>query len=113
MKTLPWIVAGVGAGMATYMMLRQQRTPQLATAAGTGYGAVDDAANRTDAWGDQQRVAGAGTNVVGKVKEGLGRLTGNDQLASEGAADQVAGTVRNAAGGVGNAAGQTLRDLNF
>lgn len=110
MKTLPWILAGVGAGVATYLILQQQRGGAYATS--TGYDAVDDAADRTDAWGVRQRAAGAGTNVVGKVKEGFGRLTGNDQLASEGVADQAAGQVRDAAGTIANAAGQTLRDLN-
>lgn len=112
MKTsVPWILAGVGAGVATYLMMRQQRTLQPAT--DTGWDAVDDAANRTDAWGAEQRVAGTGSNVLGKVKEGIGRVTGNDRLANEGAADQAAGTVRNAVGTVANAAGQTMRDLNF
>lgn len=113
MKTLPWILAGVGASLATYLMMRQQRGPQFATATDTGYDAVDDAADRTASWGDRQRIAGAGSNVAGKVKEGFGRMTGNTQLANEGAADQAAGTVRDAAGTVANAAGQTLRDLNF
>ena len=120
--TLPWILAGVGAGVATYFMLRQQQgSPQFATSTGsrfgsrtgTGYDAVDDAADRTAMWGDKQRVTGAGTNLVGKVKEGFGRVTGNDSLAAEGAADQAAGSIKNAAGNVANAAGQTLKDLNF
>lgn len=111
MKTLPWILAGVGASVATYLVMRQQRGPAFATS--TGYGAVDNAADQTDAWGVRQRAAGAGTNLVGKVKEGFGKLTGDDQLASEGVGDQAAGQVRNAAGTVANAAGQTLRDLNF
>lgn len=106
---IPWILAGVGAGAATYLLLRQPTTSQYAT----GYSGVDDAANRTALWGDKQRVAGSGTNLVGNIKEGIGRLTGNDDLATEGAADQAAGTVRNAAGAVANAAGKTLKDLNF
>ena len=118
--TLPWILAGVGASVATYLVMRQQQgSPQLATntgsrfGTGTGFNAVDDAADRTATWGDKQRIAGTGSNLVGKVKEGFGRITGNDSLATEGAADQAAGTVRNAAGNVANAAGQTLKDLNF
>lgn len=121
-SSLPWILAGVGAGVATYLMMRQQGgTPAFATntgsslgaGTGTGYDAVDSAANRTAAWGDKQRIAGAGSSVVGKVKEGFGRLTGNDNLAAEGTADQAAGSLRDAAGNVANAAGQTLKDLNF
>jgi uncharacterized protein YjbJ (UPF0337 family) len=120
--TLPWILAGVGASVATYLMFRQQQgLPQFATNTGAGFGsgtgtglnAVDDAANRTSTWGDKQRLAGAGSNLLGKVKEGLGRVTGNDSLAAEGTADQAAGSVRNATGAVANAAGKTLKDLNF
>jgi uncharacterized protein YjbJ (UPF0337 family) len=119
--TLPWLLAGIGASVATYLMFRQQEglTPALATNKGTGigtrtgYNAVDDAADRTAAWGDKQRIAGAGSNLVGKVKEGFGRVTGNDNLAAEGTADQAAGSLRNSAGKVANAAGRALKDLNF
>jgi uncharacterized protein YjbJ (UPF0337 family) len=46
------------------------------------------------------------------VKEGLGNLTGNPDLADEGIGDQVAGSVREGVGKVAQAAGQTLHDLN-
>ena len=116
MKTvIPWIAAGVGAGIATWFMLRNQTAPALRTAGGptAGYGSVDDAADRTASWGDRQRIAGTGTRVLGKMKEGLGRITGDPNLADSGAADQAEGTLRDAAGKVANAAGQTLKDLNF
>ena len=110
MKALPLILAGVGASVATYLLLRQSDA-QFAT--GTGFNAVDDAAGRTASWGDKQRIAGAGSNLAGKLKEGFGRVTGNDRLASEGTVDQAAGTLRNATGTVANAPSQTLKDLNF
>lgn len=119
-STLPWILAGVGASVATYLMMRQQQgSPAFDTGTGfgsrtgTGFNSVDDAADHTATWGDKQRLAGAGSNLMGKVKEGFGRVTGNDSLAAEGTADQAAGSVRNTAGNVANAAGQTLKDLNF
>jgi uncharacterized protein YjbJ (UPF0337 family) len=46
------------------------------------------------------------------VKEGLGNLTGNPDLANSGAADQAEGDVREGAGKLAQAAGQTLHDLN-
>jgi uncharacterized protein YjbJ (UPF0337 family) len=108
MKALPWILAGVGAGAAiAYVMLNQPR-PQ----AETGWGSVENAAGRTWGWGSKTRVSGAGTNVAGKVKEGFGRLTGDADLADEGAADQAIGTVKNAVGAVAQAAGETIHDLN-
>ena len=40
---------------------------------------------------DKDRVAGAAKNVGGKMKEGVGKLTGDTKLQSEGKADQLKG----------------------
>jgi uncharacterized protein YjbJ (UPF0337 family) len=93
MKAFPWIIAGIGAGIAAYVILNQPG-PQYAT----GNDDVEDAASRTTAWGSKQRI--------------YGRVTGDDQLADEGFADQVVGAVRNTTGSVAQAAGQTLHELN-
>lgn len=55
---------------------------------------------------DKDRIKGAGQNMGGKVKEGVGDLTGDAKLQQEGHADQVKGKVTNAIGG----AKDTLRD---
>lgn len=55
---------------------------------------------------DQDRVEGAAKNIGGKIKEGVGNVTGDEKLKAEGKADQVAGKVQNAVGGVKD----TLRD---
>jgi uncharacterized protein YjbJ (UPF0337 family) len=49
---------------------------------------------------DQDRVEGSATNLGGKVKEGAGKLTGDEKLRNEGVGDQVKGKVQNAAGRV-------------
>ncbi len=49
---------------------------------------------------DKDRVDGSATNMGGKVKEGAGKLTGDDKLRSEGMMDQVKGKVQNAVGGI-------------
>lgn len=49
---------------------------------------------------DKDRIEGAALNVAGKIKEGLGNITGNDKLKAEGKADQIEGKVLNAIGGV-------------
>ncbi|MDR7039796.1 MULTISPECIES: CsbD family protein [Methylobacterium] len=49
---------------------------------------------------DQDRVEGSATNLGGKVKEGAGRLTGDEKLKNEGIADQVKGKVQNIVGSV-------------
>jgi len=49
---------------------------------------------------DKDRVEGSGTNLGGKVKEGVGKLTGDSKTQAEGKADQVKGKVQNAVGGI-------------
>ena len=52
---------------------------------------------------DKDRVEGAATNIKGKIKEAAGNVTGDAKLKSEGKADQVAGKVQNAIGGAKDA----------
>jgi len=52
---------------------------------------------------DKDRVEGAATNLKGKIKEAAGKVTGDAKLKSEGKADQVAGKVQNAVGGMKDA----------
>ena len=66
----------------------------------------------TFGWGTKRRAEGKAGSVVGAIKEGVGRLTGNQQMADEGAADRVVGDIKDAAGKVGHAAAQTIHDLN-
>jgi uncharacterized protein YjbJ (UPF0337 family) len=108
MKSLSWIVAGVGAGaLLAYVILNQPRLQ-----ADTGWDSVENTAGRTFGWGSKTRLSGAGTNVAGKLKEGVGRVLGDNNLAGEGAADQAVGSVKNAVGKVAQAAGKTIHDLN-
>jgi uncharacterized protein YjbJ (UPF0337 family) len=107
MKAFPWIFVGVGFGVLAYIVLNQP-SPQYAT----GDDDVEYAAGRTTLWGSKQRLAGTGGNVAGKIKEGLGRVTGDDQLANEGAADQLVGAIKDTAGKAAQVAGQTIHDLN-
>nr|WP_295236109.1 CsbD family protein [uncultured Brevundimonas sp.] len=55
---------------------------------------------------DHDRIAGAAKNIGGKIKEGVGKVTGDTKLQAEGKADQVEGKVQNAVGG----AKDSLRD---
>ena len=45
---------------------------------------------------DKDRVEGAATNIKGKIKEGVGKMTGDAKTEAEGQADQVRGKARNA-----------------
>jgi uncharacterized protein YjbJ (UPF0337 family) len=107
MKGLTWLIAGVGVAVAAYIVLNQPG-PRYAT----GDDDVEYAADRTALWGSKQRLSGTGGRLAGKLKEGLGRATGSGQLEGEGVADQVAGAVKDTAGQVAQAAGQTIHDLN-
>jgi uncharacterized protein YjbJ (UPF0337 family) len=107
MKSLPWIIAGVGVGLAAYVILNQP-PPQYAN----GYDDVEDVADKTAFWGSKQRIKGTGGRIVGKVKEGFGRATGNDDLAGEGLVDQAVGAVKDGAGKAANAVGKAIHDLN-
>jgi uncharacterized protein YjbJ (UPF0337 family) len=107
MKALTWVIAGVGVGVIAYIVLNQPG-PEYAT----GDDDVEYAADRAALWGSKQRIYGAGSGVAGKVKESIGRVTGDDQLAGEGMADQMAGAVKDTAGRAAQAVGQTVHDLN-
>ena len=52
---------------------------------------------------DKDRVKGSATNVCGKVKEGAGKVTGDEKLKSEGVLDQAKGKVQNAVGSIKDA----------
>ncbi|SDQ41379.1 CsbD family protein [Brevundimonas sp. 374] len=49
---------------------------------------------------DHDRIEGAAKNIGGKIKEGVGKVTGDTKLQAEGKADQVEGKVQNTVGGV-------------
>ncbi|MGA9242574.1 MAG: CsbD family protein [Silvibacterium sp.] len=108
MKALPWIIGGLGLGFAAYYLLNSARPDYAIGSDNVG----TSAARKIFGWGTKQRAAGTGERIGGRLKEGLGRITGNDDLAEEGLADQAAGTFRDATGAVANAAGQTIQDLS-
>ncbi len=107
MKALSWILAAAGISVVVYLIVN---APSAQYASGDPD--VEDAANKTSAWGSRQRVTGTGGSLLGKAKQGLGDLTGNDQLAGEGVVDETVGTVKDAAGQAAHAVSDTLHDLN-
>ena len=52
---------------------------------------------------DKDRAKGSATNLGGNVKEGAGKLTGDEKLKGEGKLDQAKGKVQNAVGGIKDA----------
>ncbi len=55
---------------------------------------------------DKDRVTGVMDQAKGAIKEGVGKVTGDQKLQAEGKADKAAGKVENAVGG----AKDTVRD---
>jgi uncharacterized protein YjbJ (UPF0337 family) len=49
---------------------------------------------------DKDRIQGSAEQAKGKVKEVVGKVTGDSKLEGEGKADQLEGKVRNAVGGL-------------
>jgi uncharacterized protein YjbJ (UPF0337 family) len=109
MKAFPWIIAGVTIGtVITYIALHEP-SPQYATGSET----IEGVAQKASVWGTKQRTIGKVNSIAGATKRGLGRMTGDTDLIDEGAAEGVLGDVKDAAGKVADAAGQTIHDLNI
>lgn len=49
---------------------------------------------------EQDKIEGTGKDIKGKIKEGAGKLVGNERLEAEGEADQVEGAAQKKAGDV-------------
>jgi uncharacterized protein YjbJ (UPF0337 family) len=108
MRALPWVIAGVGIGLGVTILLFNEPEPDYAT----GYNGVERAARKTFNWGTKRRAEGKVGAVAGAIKEGLGNLTGDDRMAGEGAADRAMANIKDAAGQVGHAVGETIHDMN-
>lgn len=52
---------------------------------------------------NEDRIEGAATTFTGRVEKGLGDVTGDRKLQSDGLADQASGTVQNTFGGAQDA----------
>ncbi|EPX86713.1 Uncharacterized protein putative in bacteria [Rubellimicrobium thermophilum DSM 16684] len=53
---------------------------------------------------NESHIKGAANTIAGKIKEGVGKLTGNPELEAEGKAEQVKGKVQKTWGDVKDAA---------
>jgi uncharacterized protein YjbJ (UPF0337 family) len=56
---------------------------------------------------DKDRIAGTAHEVTGSIKEAVGKAVGDGKLQSDGKAEQTAGKIQNAVGGVKD----TVRDI--
>jgi uncharacterized protein YjbJ (UPF0337 family) len=59
---------------------------------------------------DKDRIEGSTEQAIGKVKEVVGKVTGDSKLETEGKADQLKGKVQNTVGGIKDTAKEALED---
>jgi uncharacterized protein YjbJ (UPF0337 family) len=57
----------------------------------------------------KDQMKGAAKDAKGSLKEGLGKATGDDRMAAEGASDRVAGKVQKGVGNLKDAARNALK----
>jgi uncharacterized protein YjbJ (UPF0337 family) len=57
----------------------------------------------------KDEMKGAAKDAKGSIKEGVGKATGNDRMAAEGASERVAGKVQKGVGSVKDAARKALK----
>lgn len=60
---------------------------------------------------NNDEVEGKYEQAKGSVKEGLGRLTGDDEMEAEGSADKLKGDVQEGWGGAKRKVGDALEDV--
>jgi uncharacterized protein YjbJ (UPF0337 family) len=53
---------------------------------------------------DKEHIKGAADKVKGAIKEGAGKISGDDRLVAEGKADKAAGAARESVGDIKDAA---------
>ncbi len=66
--------------------------------------------NRRRADMDKDRIEGAGKNLKGKIKEGVGKVTGDTKTEAEGKFDQAEGKAQNTVGGMKDKARELIDD---
>ena len=58
---------------------------------------------------DKDRIQGSLKQVVGRIKEAVGKATGDQKTEADGKAEKVAGKVQNAVGGMKDTVRETFR----
>lgn len=72
---------------------------------------MNDHDNHTDNTGiDEDRTEGSMKQMGGKMKEGAGKLFGDEKMKSEGQAEQAEGKIQNAWGSMKDKARETISD---
>jgi uncharacterized protein YjbJ (UPF0337 family) len=59
---------------------------------------------------DKDRIGGSGRQIVGGIKEWIGKVVGDKKIAAEGKAEKAAGKVQNAVGCLKDTARDALKE---
>ena len=117
MRAFPWVMAGMGIGAGLTIMFMNEYKEAEARYAASSAREEEWPLGKSFAWdtkGTPQRATsprGKARSLAGAVREGLGRVNGDDQMVGEGVVDRAVGSVKDAAGEVGQAVGETIHDL--
>ena len=65
--------------------------------------------NNGDAIMDKDRIQGSLKQVIGRIKEAIGKAAGDQKTEAEGKADQAVGKLQNAVGGVKDTVREALK----
>ncbi len=109
MSKFMWILGVTCLGAAAYVLLTDQGYGTRAT---SGADDLDDVSGRMGQWGTRKRAGGMGNVLGGKLKQGFGKVTGDEQTESEGYMDEAGGRIKDAAGQAAHAVSDTISDLN-
>lgn len=60
---------------------------------------------------NRDELEGKGEQLKGKIKQGIGKMTGDERMKDEGAADEVAGEVQEGFGRGRRKVGEAIEDL--
>ena len=105
MNKFLWIIGAPALGVAAYLLLTDDGSAQTADG-------LDEFGARAGGWGTRNRITGTGGALGGKLKQGFGKLTGDEQTESEGYVDEAVGNVKDAAGKAAQGVSDVVSDLN-
>ncbi len=100
MSKLMWILGATCLGVAAYVLLADPSADD-----------ADDLQSQVSGWGTKNRVKGTGGVLGGKLEQGFGKLTGDEQLQGQGAVDEGGGRGKDLAGQAAHAGRDTIADV--
>ncbi len=105
MNKFMWILGATCLGVAAYVLISDAAANRR-TADG-----LDDLSDDVSNWGTKNRVKGTGGVLGGKLKQGFGKLTDDEDLQGEGVVDEGVGRVKDIAGQAAHAVSDAVAGL--